>query len=189
MPRSLAGHFLIAGRQMRDPNFFKTVVLLVEHGAAGAMGLVINRPSEVSITRALEGHFELPESSEVVFRGGPVERAALFILHDSELLHGDDGAVVPGLYVGSSAEVFEQVVREAVRQEEPRIQFRIFAGCAGWAPKQLEGELARGDWIVVPASREFVLSPHPYEVWDELMKRIAKSSPYQPKAGFNAEWN
>ena len=71
----IKGQFLIAGKQMRDPNFYRSVVLMVEHGESGAMGLVVNRPSNVSGARALSEHFDLPESDQLVYVGGPVEPA------------------------------------------------------------------------------------------------------------------
>ena len=80
MPDSLRGQFLIAGKNLRDPNFYQSVVLIVEHGDGGAMGVVVNRPSGVTVTQALQKHFELPETGEMVYVGGPVERNALWIV-------------------------------------------------------------------------------------------------------------
>src|SRR5438132_1387425 len=111
MSDSLRGQFLVSARHLRDPNFHKTVVLLVEHADTGAMGLVVNRPSGVSVAQALSQHFELPETEDVVFVGGPVEDSALFMLHNAGDLDAAELPVIPGLYVGSSAEVFEDVVR------------------------------------------------------------------------------
>ena len=82
MFESLRGHFLIAGCELRDPNFFKAVVLIVEHTEEGAMGLVINRPSSLSVSNALAGHFDIPETGETVYCGGPVEPDAFFVLHN-----------------------------------------------------------------------------------------------------------
>src|SRR3989304_1996646 len=117
MPNSLRGQFLIAGKRLRDPNFARTVVLIVEHGSEGAMGLVVNRPSSVTVAHALCEHFNIPETDDLVYVGGPVEPQNLFILHNAGHLDENENPVVPGLYVGSSPEVFETVVRSAAASE------------------------------------------------------------------------
>ena len=83
MVKNLRGSYLIAGRHLKDPNFFRTVVLIVEHNETGSMGLVLNRPTDVEVRNALAGHFELPEADYPVYYGGPVEPNALFLLHDA----------------------------------------------------------------------------------------------------------
>ena len=92
---------MIAAKRLRDPNFYKTVVLMVEHGADGAMGLVINRPSSVTFAHALSEHFKLPETDDLVYVGGPVEPSALFILHNSAELDRKESPLIPGVFVGS----------------------------------------------------------------------------------------
>ena len=96
--------------------------------------------------------------------------------------------MVPGLYVGSSADVFETVVREACNGD-PELQFRIFCGCAGWAPGQLECELKRSDWHVYPANAEFVFAEDPYTVWDTLLQKVYETHRFLPQACPNPEWN
>ena len=117
MSDSLRGQFLIAGYRLRDSNFFKTAVLIVEHNAQGAMGVIVNRPSDETVTETLAGHFDLPETGDVVYQGGPVEPAALFIVHDGGIDQPDEPEIVPGIFVASSAETFERIVRGAA--EEP----------------------------------------------------------------------
>ncbi|MFV0446332.1 MAG: YqgE/AlgH family protein [Planctomycetaceae bacterium] len=188
MPESLRGCFLIAGCQLRDPNFFKTAVLMIEHGSDGAMGLVVNRPSSISISNALAGQIDLPEVDELVYAGGPVEPAALIILHSEPDLDPDEPAILPGLYVASSSEVFERIV-SSLNGEGDLLRYRIFSGCAGWAPGQLEGELARGDWFVLPASSDLVFHDDPYCVWDELMSEVYRSKRLLPLHCEHPEWN
>ena len=189
MTKSLAGHFLIAGKNLRDPNFFQSVVLIVEHNDQGAMGLIVNRPAGIKVNQALQGHFKLPESDMEVYTGGPVERNALFIIHDSSEYDQKHSSVAPGLYVGNSAEIFEKVVRRAISGED--LKFRIFAGCSGWGPKQLDGELERGDWLVSPANMSLVFHHDPYEVWDLMIDSARRSpgplpAPHIPPA---PDWN
>lgn len=188
MPQSFRGQFLIAAKHLRDPNFFKTVVLLLEHNQHGAMGLVVNRPSSVTVAQVLSEHFELPETGEVVFMGGPVEPGNLFILHNADELDFSESPPLEGVYVGCTKDVFESVV-QAVSEGDDDARFRVFSGCAGWAPKQLEGEINRGDWLLHEASPEFVFHKEPYEVWDELMRTFQKAHQLLPAATDHPEWN
>jgi hypothetical protein len=116
MSEFLKGQFLIAGYRLRDDNFFKSVVLIVEHNAQGAMGVIVNRPSDETVSETLAGHFDLPETGDVVYLGGPVEPAALFIVHDGGVDEPDEPEIVPGIYVASSAETFEKIVRGAAEE-------------------------------------------------------------------------
>jgi putative transcriptional regulator len=170
MTDSLKGKFLIAGYRLRDPNFFKTVVLIIEHTPEGAMGLVVNRPSSITVADALTGHFELPSLHDLGYVGGPVEPAALFIVHDCPEYDPGESAVVPGLFVASSAEAFEGVIRAAANDEP--VRYRVFFGCAGWGPGQLEGEIARGDWMIHDGDEEHVFQDDPYGLWEELVDSV-----------------
>lgn len=176
MPASLRGQFLIASRGLRDGNFFRTVVLIVEHNDQGAMGLVVNRPAGITVARALKNHFELPETGEMVYFGGPVERNALFVLHNDQELEGSSNPVVDGIYVGGSPEVFENVVTRAA-EPDPRLRFRVFFGCAGWGPEQLEAELARNDWLLLAATEKYVFHSDPYAVWELLLHEYRQAHP------------
>ncbi|RMG41646.1 MAG: YqgE/AlgH family protein [Planctomycetota bacterium] len=185
--QSLQGKLLIAACHLRDPNFYKTVVLVVEHGEGGAMGLVVNRPTSISVARALSEHFELPDRGELVYYGGPVEPNALFVIHNAEDI--DNGSpIIPGLYVGSSAEAFENVVRSAA-DDNDRLRFRIYSGCAGWAPRQLEAELDQGDWFVLPATADIVFADDPYAVYDALLRDIRRAQRIIPTAVEDPELN
>jgi putative transcriptional regulator len=184
----IKGQFLVAGKQMRDPNFYRSVVLMVEHGESGSMGLVVNRPSNVSVARALSEHFDLPDSDQLVYVGGPVEPAALFVLHSAGEFETEESDVVPGIYVGSSPDVFERVIDQVVSGSED-LEFQVFAGCAGWGPGQLEGELEHGDWHILPAVAPEILPEDPYTLWDELVERIHETNRTIPPTPGNPEWN
>jgi putative transcriptional regulator len=179
MSDSLRGQFLIAGRNLHDPNFLKTVVLIVEHGEGGAMGVVVNRPSGITVSDALKKHFSLPETGEMVYIGGPVERNSLFILHNAADIDESETPVIDGIFVGSSPETFENIVRRAADGDED-IKFRVYFGCAGWGPTQLEGEMARADWMLCTATNDFVFHADPYELWDRLVSNWDKSHPPVP---------
>jgi putative transcriptional regulator len=188
MGKSLRGKCLVSAAHLRDPNFYKTVVLLVEHGDHGAMGLVINRPSSILVRNALAGHFDLPDSDDLVFCGGPVEPAALLILHNADDLSGGECPIAPGVYIGNSAEAFAEVIRR-VGCEECGLQYRIFSGCAGWAPNQLEHELARGDWHVGPGCRDIVFQEDAYSIYDRMLQRVFEEHRLLPHTCPNPQWN
>jgi putative transcriptional regulator len=183
MSKSLRGQCLVAAKSLRDPNFYKSVVLLLEHNEQGATGLVINRPSSICVAHALSGHFNLPDTDDVVFMGGPVEPTALLMLHDAEAFSCSESSPTPGVFVGGSAETFEQVLLTAT-DEEPHTHFRIFSGYSGWGEGQLETEIDRGDWLVHPGCRELVFLIDPYEVYDLILQRVFEASavlPYRVK--------
>ncbi len=190
MSESLRGQILVASCKLRDPSFFKTAVLLIEHGEEGAMGLVINRPSSITVAAALSGHFDLSGLDELVYVGGPVEPAALFILYgDSGTWPDDDEeTIVPGVMVANSTDAFQRILEDAA-SEHLEHRYRIFSGCAGWSPGQLEHELARGDWLTVPARPEQVFHDDPYIIWDELLHEAYRSNRLFPLTCEHPEWN
>ena len=193
---SLRGRILVAGRHLRDPNFFRTLVLLVEHGDDGAMGLVVNRPSDVDVREALAGHFEVDRGSAAVFYGGPVEPAALFVLHNSVEYADGELPVAPHLFVGNSRESFEGLV-DAVDAGDDDTRYRVFAGCAGWGPGQLEEELARGDWHLIDGEDllggedDPVFGPDPYAAWFAAIRGAARPPLGDPGGdpGDRFRWN
>ena len=187
MPDSFRGHFLIAACRLRDPNFFKSVVLIVEHNDECAMGLVINRPLSVTVANALSGNFDLPETGELIHSGGPVETETYFVLHNTNECDEGEHPVCGGLYVGNSPAVFEEVVRRVSISAD--LKFRVYAGCAGWGPGQLEGELDRGDWFTVRASEDLVFHEDPYIVWDMLMRQVYEANRLVPHYSKNPELN
>lgn len=188
MPDSLRGQMLIAARNLRDPNFYKSIVLLVEHNAEGAMGVVINRPSGVTVAQALKKHFDLPETGDMVHVGGPVERNALFILHNSTDLEGDESPIIDGLYIGNNPETFENVVQRAAAAD-PDLRYRVYFGCAGWGGEQLESELARNDWLLLPARADYVFHPEPYGIWEKALAEYRRANPLVPGVGGDAQLN
>jgi putative transcriptional regulator len=145
MDESLRGKLLIASPSLMDPNFSRTVVLIVEHGDEGAMGIVLNRVSELDVADATPALADLIEPGELVHAGGPVQPTAVMIVAEF-----DDPATAATLvldrvgFVGADAD-FDALAADVVRA-------RVFAGMAGWAPDQLEAELERDDWIVEPAT-------------------------------------
>jgi putative transcriptional regulator len=182
------GQFLIAANHLRDANFFRSVVLILEHNQQGAMGLVVNRPSSVSVEKALSEHLETGVCETPVYVGGPVETSALFIMHNCLALGQHDQEIVPGLFLAGSHESFETVVRDGL-QPENGVRFRVFCGYAGWGANQLESEIARGDWHCQQGDSQIVLEQDPYGAWDVCTRRLQRANRILPHNVRNPEWN
>lgn len=193
MSAHLKGQFLVAAAHLRDPNFYRSVVLVLEHNQQGTMGLVINRPSEVTVETALSTNLTLGGTDAVVFAGGPVETSALMILHNSLILGKTDEQIVPGVYLAGSQSSFDTLVRQSPDPQpqppQPDVRFRVYCGYAGWGAKQLEAELSRGDWHIVDGDPDMVLDNDPYGVWDICVRRLHRANRILPHNVRNPEWN
>ncbi len=159
------GRLLVATPELGDPNFDRTVVLLLEHTPEGAVGVVLNRPSGTPLTEAgadWNGWDAFAAQPDVVFVGGPVARTAVIAvarIADGKL---DGFQPVLGDLVGIVDLAVDPVGVEAVR---------LFAGYAGWGGGQLEAELAAGGWFVLAARPSDPLSEDPEELWREVLRR------------------
>jgi putative transcriptional regulator len=154
---SFAGSFLIASPSLRDPNFARTVVLLLQHSEEGAFGLVVNRPARA------EG-IPFP-----VFAGGPCPAPGLFLLHGHQewLDESDDPSgkeVAPAIYLGDAT----SLTRIADPEPGNPLRYRVFNGYAGWGPGQLEHEMRVGGWSTTPANGTLLFNTPPDELWDQL---------------------
>ena len=188
MSLSLQGSFLIAANHLKDPNFYRSVVLMLDHNDQGAMGLVINRPSAMTIGKALSQQGVSNVNDSPVFVGGPVEPTSLFILHNCIALGKTDQEVAPGLFLASSEDSFEEVVRNG-KKPDISVKFRLISGYAGWGEGQLESELARGDWHTLPADGTLVLEEDIYGMWEVCTRRLHRANRLLPHNIRNAEWN
>jgi len=165
MTDSLIGRLLVAGPRLIDPNFFRAVVLMCGHDDDGALGLVLNRPTEVPVGDHLPGWVERLDPPEVVFIGGPVQPDVAIGLGrrgDAEppgwsAVAGDIGLVdltlPPGDVVGDLTGL------------------RVFSGYAGWGAGQLEAELGTGDWVVAAAVPEDPFESAPDGLWRTVLRR------------------
>ena len=184
---SLEGEILIAAEHLRDQNFYRTVVLVLEDNVEGAMGLVVNRPSSITVDAALSSHSKTSVDAPV-FMGGPVENSALFILHNFVQPGLQDREIAPGLFVVSRDESL-QVVVDADSNVKATGIFRVYCGYAGWGAQQLELEIDRGDWHKVAADCETVLEVDPYGMWEVCTRRFRRAHRILPHNVRNPEWN
>jgi putative transcriptional regulator len=166
------GTFLIAGENLTDPNFHRTVVLLLTHSSDGAMGLVINRPTDVKIAGLFEGASRMNKLEGAVYVGGPVALGQLFFLirTDAEEVEGDQPHSDMYQVMGSVYLVDHRTLTDMI-EDGRRPELRVYAGYAGWGGGQLERELARGDWQLLPGDETSVFSPDPSLLWQQLLDK------------------
>lgn len=163
------GTLLVAAPGLEDPNFRRTVVYIIEHRPQGTLGVVLNRPSEVPVRDVLPAWAPLTSHPHSVFVGGPVDARVALCL--AAVRTGHDPSGVRGL----------KTVRGPVALVDldgdptvigPRLRgLRVFAGYAGWDAGQLAGEIGRGDWIVVPALPDDVVTGEESTLWSRVLRR------------------
>jgi putative transcriptional regulator len=164
MEESLTGQLLLASPALRDPNFARTVVLIGVHSEEGAMGVVLNRPSAVTVGEAVPQLEPALDEHEPVYIGGPVQPGSIVLL--AEFLDpAPAGLLVLGRigFPAPDADI-EELTRATARG-------RVFAGYAGWGEGQLDAELEQGDWIVQAAEPQDVFSEDPEDLWGEVLTR------------------
>jgi len=172
--RSLKGKLLLDGGKLVDTMFHRTAVLICEHNAEGAFGLVLNRVSEHKVGRALD--LPLPDALKnlPVFLGGPVQPQALScLIHDPNANDPAEPVVIPGLRLTHD---LDQLIK-ADDDLLARSQIKFFAGYAGWSPGQLDKEMKQDAWLTHPASIELVFHPRPQELWKQIL--LAKGPEYR----------
>ncbi len=164
MAESLSGQLLLAAPTLRDPNFRRTVVLIGAHSEEGAMGVVLNRPSAVTVGEAVPALEETAGERETVYVGGPVQPTSIVLL--AEFLDPSPaGLLVLGRIGFPAPEADLDELSEAIARR------RVFAGYAGWGEGQLDEELESGDWIPHPARPEDVFTEDPGELWASVLAR------------------
>jgi len=164
---NLTSHFLIAMPAMSDPNFSRTLTFVCEHNERGALGIVVNRPIEVTLAALFKQvEIELPESAlttQPVFFGGPVQFDHGFVLHRPV------GAWKSTLPVGDIGLTTSRDILEAMARGQGPHEQLVALGYAGWAPGQLEDEIKRNGWLTVQADLDTIFQVPPEERYDAAM--------------------
>lgn len=161
---SLTNHFLIAMPTLEDPNFHQAVAYLCEHNAEGGLGIIINRPTDVTLGELLE-HLEIEPVSaaiagQTVYMGGPVQRERGFVLHSPDSEWDSSLQVSDHVSVTTSRDVLAAIARG----EGPR-RYLVALGYAGWEAGQLEQELAQNAWLNGPADPDIIFERDSSERW------------------------
>jgi putative transcriptional regulator len=168
----LTGRLLVATPVLADPNFRRTVVLVVEHEPGeGTLGVVLNRPTDVPVDRVLEPWSDLVTGPSVVFRGGPVARSSALAI---ALVSGDDEPLGWHSLAGSAAVSRLGLVDLDTPPDllAPAInRLRVYAGYAGWVSGQLKAEIDEGAWYVVDAEPSDAFAIEPAGLWSAVLRR------------------
>ena len=171
------GKLLVASRGLRDPNFAKTVVLLTHYDDQGVVGLIVNRRTDVALSRVLEGYPGAKDRSDLAYLGGPVEVPAIFALLQSQAKIEGADRIFSGVYLISTKPLFEQTL---AAKPGPQV-FHVYLGYAGWTKDQLRGEVELGAWFVFPADTGAVFNADPGSLWPQMIRKtelkVAGSDP------------
>ena len=162
------GVLLVASPSLEDPNFRQAVVLVVEHGPGGTVGLILNRSTNVLLSKALPDIAALKGTSYRLFAGGPVEPTRFLLLFRLKEAPADARSVFDGVYLGRTPGVLERIITQA----KPAETFRAFAGFAAWAPRQLEAEMLLGAWGILPPDSVGMFDQDPATFWQDCISRL-----------------
>ncbi len=161
--------FLVAKRELADPNFRETVVLVTHPPRGGPWGVIINRPLEHRLSEVLPDYESLKGRKDVLYFGGPVTREGLVFLVRSPKAPPGATAVLRDVFFTADTDLIDSLLK----RPDPTRGLRVFSGHSGWAPGQLQREIARGGWHVIPADAETVFDKDPALVWPELVRRAS----------------
>jgi putative transcriptional regulator len=164
---SLTGRLLVATPALRDPNFERTVVLIVAHEDGGALGVVLNRATEVQVSEVLGNWGGLAGEPAVVFEGGPVQPEAAICLARARPGVGE----LAGFSRVSGTVGTVDLSSDPETMRKDLIGVRVFAGYAGWSPGQLEGEIDSGSWFVFDALPGDAFANRPDDLWSMVLRR------------------
>lgn len=165
VPAPARGRLLVATPLLDDPNFARAVVLVLEHGGEGAFGVVLNRPTDVTVAEAVPDWESVAAAPAVVFGGGPVSPESVIALARGRATGGDGWIPV----LGDLGTV--DIGRDPADVGAEVHSLRIFVGYAGWAAGQLEAEIDVGAWFVVDARTDDAFTTKPAELWRRVLRR------------------
>lgn len=162
---------LVASTQMSDPRFQRTVILVTRHGRSPPLGVIINRPTNATLGKLFP---KLPEqeAKRQLFLGGPVATDMIAFLFRSTTGSEDAIAVTKQIHLGRSGVTLSALLRG----ERTHTGLRVFVGYSGWAEGQLENEISRGGWHVLPVDQEMLFDKDVDLIWPELIRRATQQS-------------
>ncbi len=182
---SMTGRLLIATPALKDPNFDHTVVLLVAHEAGGALGVVLNRATEVPVADVLGTWGGLARSPAVLFEGGPVQPESAICLGRLR----PEGRRVSGFHSVAGPVGTVDLSGDPDKLRDSVIGIRVFAGYSGWSAGQLEEEISTGSWFVFDALPGDAFVERPDDLWQMVLRRqggiLAAVAHFPPDVNLN----
>jgi putative AlgH/UPF0301 family transcriptional regulator len=162
-----AGKLLVASRDLADPHFTQTVILLVRYDAQGVLGLILNRHTDVPLSRVLKDFAGAKGRSDTAYLGGPVETPAVLALLKSPAKVEGAERIFDSVYLISEKPVFDQAM---LAKPDPSI-FHVYLGYAGWNEDQLRMEVELGAWFVFPEDANTVFNSDPESLWPQMIRK------------------
>lgn len=166
--RPLPGMFLVATRSLDDPRFIQSVVYLIKHSSRGTLGLIVNRPGNVSLLDALPGIDHKQAGLHTLYYGGPVGQTVVFMLMRDEPAQKGIAPIADDISFSSELHVLDRMLTSGKPPDE--IHFHI--GHSGWAPGQLLFEIQHGSWHVVDADAAVIFSGDTDQLWKQLIDEL-----------------
>ncbi len=160
------GVFLVATHDLGGSYFSNSVILLAEYSHIGALGVIINRPSEISLSEVLPDFKELKKDLGTLFLGGPVARFSPVLLLRTER----ETKNAYRIFDNTSYSTDIRSIMDFIINKNSKDRMRVYAGYAGWYAGQLESEVARGSWIVIKADQYTIFDKDPETIWDDLSR-------------------
>lgn len=164
------GVFLVARPEMNDRTFRRTVILVTQPAQSGPMGVIVNRPTAVTLAEVMPVFKQLSAQTQKLHFGGPVQRRNLVFLVRTATPPPRAVAILRDVYMTTDADWVEASLSDSASQLDAGA-VRVYAGYTGWARGQLDYEMEREGWYIVPADSEYIFDRAPNEIWGELVKR------------------
>jgi len=168
--RQVFGFFLVASEAMRDPRFKETVILVTPHHRGEVVGVVVNKPTETTVSSLFPQSELNDEHSRQLYFGGPLSKQSLLFLINSKKQPEASLRIFDDVFLSADSKVLEQVLHHP----RPFAGLRIFSGYAGWKPGQLEAEVKKGYWLLREADTEILFNTEPGLIWRKLRDRPGK---------------
>jgi putative transcriptional regulator len=161
--RPLTTILLVAQTELRDPTFKDSIVVVMNNIGPAPVGVIVNRPTDIAVSRLFPDLERLAQSDDKVYFGGPVEPATVSFLVRADAAPGHATEILDGVYISTDRDLLHKLLG----RDKPMEGLRIFIGYSGWAPGQLEAEIERGDWSLAPADASTIFDGKPGRPWPE----------------------
>jgi putative transcriptional regulator len=161
--KPLTAILLVARAELPDFNFKDSIVLVMNNIGPGPAGVIVNRPTKIAVSHLFPDLERLAQLDDKVYFGGPVEIASVSFVFRANAPPSDSIQVLDGVYFSTNRELLS----ELLGRDKPMDGLRIFIGHSGWAPGQLEAEIAHGDWTLAPTDTDAIFGGKPEHPWPE----------------------